>query len=83
MSLWRRLRGTDTREQIHFRARLARYFPIISWAPYYNRHLLNDLIKRKIWNSDVKNELIAHNGSVQDMDCVPADLKEIYKTVLF
>ncbi|MEG3117027.1 sulfate permease [Salinicola sp. 4072] len=42
MSLWRRLRGTDTREQIHFRARLARYFPIISWAPYYNRHLLNE-----------------------------------------
>jgi len=42
MSLWRRLTGNDTREQIHFRARLARYFPITTWLPYYNRHLLND-----------------------------------------
>lgn len=42
MSLWRRLTGNDTREQIHFRARLARYFPISSWLPYYNRHLLNE-----------------------------------------
>jgi len=42
MKLWRQLRGTDSREQIQFRARLARYIPIISWAPYYNRHLLNE-----------------------------------------
>ncbi|WP_110665460.1 SulP family inorganic anion transporter [Salinicola halophilus] len=30
------------RERIHFRARLARYFPIASWLPYYNRHLLSE-----------------------------------------
>lgn len=42
MSLWRRLTGTDAREQIRFRARVARYFPIISWVPYYNRHLLSE-----------------------------------------
>jgi ribonucleotide reductase alpha subunit len=37
-----------------------------------NRHLLRDLFKRM--------QLIAHNGSVQYLD-LPADLKELYKTV--
>ncbi|WP_110687245.1 SulP family inorganic anion transporter [Salinicola aestuarinus] len=30
------------RERIHLRARLARYFPIATWLPYYNRHLLSE-----------------------------------------
>ncbi|GHB10090.1 SulP family inorganic anion transporter [Salinicola rhizosphaerae] len=42
MSLWQRLTGSDTREQVHLRARLARLFPISSWLPYYNRHLLGE-----------------------------------------
>ena len=46
-----------------------------------NRHLLRDLIARGIWNTKVKNELIKNNGSVQNMDIVPSDLKEVYKTV--
>jgi len=46
-----------------------------------NRHLLKDLIQRGLWTEDVRVQLIAHNGSVQHIDQIPADLKELYKTV--
>jgi len=45
-----------------------------------NRHLLKDLISRKMWTEDLRMQLIAHNGSVQLLD-LPADLRELYKTV--
>merc|ERR1712061_645086 len=44
------------------------------------RHLLRDLIQRGLWNEDMRMQLIAHNGSVQHLN-LPADLKELYKTV--
>merc|ERR1712107_672313 len=46
-----------------------------------NRHLLTDLIERGLWTEDVRVQLIAHNGSVQHIDQIPADVKELYKTV--
>jgi len=46
-----------------------------------NRHLLKDLIARELWNEDVRIQLVAHNGSVQHIDQIPADVKELYKTV--
>merc|ERR1712051_207575 len=45
-----------------------------------NRHLLNDLVKRKLWTEDLRMQLIACNGSVQSLE-LPADLRELYKTV--
>jgi len=45
-----------------------------------NRHLLRDLIERGLWTEDLRMQLIAHNGSVQNVD-VPSDVKELYKTV--
>jgi ribonucleoside-diphosphate reductase alpha subunit len=45
-----------------------------------NRHLLKDLIARDLWTEDLRMQLIAHNGSVQQLD-LPADVKELYKTV--
>jgi len=45
-----------------------------------NRHLLRDLIKRNLWTEELRSQLIAHNGSVQQLD-LPADVKELYKTV--
>merc|ERR1712157_457488 len=45
-----------------------------------NRHLLRDLVKRKLWTEDLRMQLIAHNGSVQNLD-LPADMRELYKTV--
>jgi len=46
-----------------------------------NRHLLKDLIERKLWSQELKQMLIAHNGSLQNIPDLPQDLKEIYKTV--
>jgi ribonucleoside-diphosphate reductase alpha chain len=46
-----------------------------------NKHLLNDLIELGLWNDDMKNALMATNGSVQNIDGVPENLKAIYKTV--
>ena len=46
-----------------------------------NKYLLNDLIKLGIWNHDLKSKLIAHNGSVQNIDEIPDNLKKLYKTV--
>ena len=45
-----------------------------------NKHLLEDLVKRGLWNEDLKQQLMRNNGSVQDLD-IPQDLKELYKTV--
>merc|ERR1712084_87176 len=45
-----------------------------------NRHLLRDLIERKLWSESMQMQLIAHNGSVQNID-LPQELKELYKTV--
>ena len=46
-----------------------------------NKHLMRDLIERGMWNDNMKNKLIAANGSVQDIQDIPADIKELYKTV--
>ena len=46
-----------------------------------NKHLLKDLIKIGVWNDRVKNKLIGSNGSVQAIDEVPENIKELYKTV--
>lgn len=46
-----------------------------------NKHLLEDLVKRGLWNEDIKQEIMRHNGSIQNIDSIPQDLKELYKTV--
>jgi ribonucleoside-diphosphate reductase alpha chain len=46
-----------------------------------NKHLLNDLVERGLWNETLKQEIMRHNGSVQNIERIPADLKELYKTV--
>lgn len=46
-----------------------------------NKHLLKDLIELGLWNNDMKNQIIASNGSIQHIDGIPADIKELYKTV--
>jgi len=45
-----------------------------------NKHLLRDLIERGLWTDDARQQLIAHNGSVQHLN-FPAEVKELYKTV--
>lgn len=46
-----------------------------------NKHLLVDLIERGLWDDYMKNQLIEHSGSVQNIPQVPDDMKELYKTV--
>ena len=46
-----------------------------------NKHLLRDLVKLNLWNSEIKNKIVAANGSVQDIAEIPENIKEIYKTV--
>ena len=46
-----------------------------------NKHLLRDLVKLGIWNDGLKNKIIAANGSVQGIPEIPANIKELYKTV--
>lgn len=46
-----------------------------------NKHLLKDLVQLGLWNNTMKNKIIANNGSVQNIDEIPADIKELYKTV--
>lgn len=45
-----------------------------------NKHLLRDLVKIGMWNDTMKNKLIAANGSVQNINEIPDNLKELYKT---
>ncbi len=46
-----------------------------------NKHLLKDLVSLGLWNNDMKNQIIAANGSVQHIQTIPADVRELYKTV--
>ena len=46
-----------------------------------NKHLLKDLIEHGLWNEDMKERLMAANGSIQDFPDVPEELKDLYKTV--
>jgi ribonucleoside-diphosphate reductase alpha chain len=46
-----------------------------------NKHLLRDLVKLGLWNDSMKNKLISANGSVQNINEIPANLKDLYKTV--
>tara|TARA_B100001121_G_scaffold256218_1_gene234031 strand:- start:1005 stop:3362 length:2358 start_codon:yes stop_codon:yes gene_type:complete len=45
-----------------------------------NKHLLRDLVKLGIWNDRLKNKLMASNGSVQNIDEIPENIKALYKT---
>ena len=45
-----------------------------------NKHLLEDLVNLGLWDEDLKQELMRANGSVQQIDNIPDDIKELYKT---
>ena len=45
-----------------------------------NKHLLKDLNNLGIWSEDLKNAIVANNGSIQNVGGIPEELKELYKT---
>jgi ribonucleoside-diphosphate reductase alpha subunit len=46
-----------------------------------NKYLMNDLLKLDLWNEKMKNNIIANNGSVQQIESIPLEIREKYKTV--
>ena len=46
-----------------------------------NKHLIRDLIDLGLWNDELRNKIMANEGSVQNIDEIPEELKSIYKTV--
>jgi len=45
-----------------------------------NKHLLRDLTKLGLWDDDMKNRMIAANGSIQNINEIPENLKALYRT---
>ncbi|TXI86161.1 MAG: ribonucleoside-diphosphate reductase subunit alpha [Crocinitomicaceae bacterium] len=45
-----------------------------------NKHLLKDLVKEGLWTKEMRQKLMASNGSVQNIPEIPAHIKELYKT---
>ena len=45
-----------------------------------NKHLLKDLVELGVWDKEMKETLMAANGSVQNIEGLPQSLKDIYKT---
>ncbi len=45
-----------------------------------NKYLINDLIKIGLWNKEIKDMILLHNGSIQSIPEIPDKLKALYKT---
>jgi len=45
-----------------------------------NKHLLRDLTKLGLWDDDMKNRIISANGSIQNINEIPDNLKALYRT---
>lgn len=60
---------------IYLRRVLAGEFTVV------NRYLVEDLIELGLWGDRMKNKIIGHHGSIQNIQEIPADIKALYKTV--
>jgi ribonucleoside-diphosphate reductase alpha chain len=45
-----------------------------------NKHLLKELLELKIWDEDMKQKIIARNGSIQGISEIPQNIQDLYKT---
>lgn len=46
-----------------------------------NKFLVRDLIEQGLWTTEVRTQIIANNGSIQNVKAIPQELKDLYKTV--
>jgi ribonucleoside-diphosphate reductase alpha chain len=46
-----------------------------------NKYLINDLIKSGLWNKTLRDKIIIGDGSIQQIDDIPQNIKDLYKTV--
>lgn len=61
-------------DNIYSRETLSGNFTVV------NKYLINDLIKLGLWNDDLKNNIIANNSSIQHIESIPKEIRELYKT---
>jgi len=59
---------------IYIRKTLSGEFPVV------NKHLVKDLVKLGLWSDNLRDKIIINNGSVQDIEEIPSDIKSVYKT---
>ena len=59
---------------IYTRRTLAGEFIIV------NKHLMRDLEKLDLWNENMKQQIIARNGSIQGIEEIPESIQRLYKT---
>jgi ribonucleoside-diphosphate reductase alpha chain len=46
-----------------------------------NKFLVQDLLEHNLWNTDMKNRILANNGSIQTITEIPESIRELYKTI--
>lgn len=60
---------------IYVRRTLAGSFIIV------NKYLVNDLLELGLWTQEMKDKIILADGSIQNIDEIPQNIKNLYKTV--
>jgi ribonucleoside-diphosphate reductase alpha chain len=45
-----------------------------------NKYLIKDLIKQGLWNKEMKDTIILHEGSIQNIPELSQEMKDLYKT---
>jgi ribonucleoside-diphosphate reductase alpha chain len=45
-----------------------------------NKYLVEDLVQRGMWTSEIRTQIIANNGSIQNILELPSDIRELYRT---
>ena len=46
-----------------------------------NKYLVEELVKIGLWTPEIRSQIMAENGSVANIKEIPADIREIFKTV--
>ncbi len=46
-----------------------------------NDYLVEDLVHLNLWSNEMKDKIIVHDGSIQQIDTIPQVIKDKYKTV--
>jgi len=59
---------------IYTRSTIAGDFVVI------NEHMVRDLDKLGLWNAEMKDKVIFYNGSIQQIDEIPQNIKDLYRT---
>jgi ribonucleoside-diphosphate reductase alpha subunit len=45
-----------------------------------NKHLMRDLVRLGLWNEEMREAIMAANGSIQGIEDIPAEIRNLYKT---